>query len=392
MASMYKNIRALNILHVLNDGFQASFILLLPFIAKELGINLTQVGILGSALVAVQIILSIPAGLLAAKFNGFMVLVVAVLLYTGGFFGATIAPTYLWLLVSFLIAGVGLGVFHPIAFALVAKWSQKNTRGKQMGNFTAIGEIGRLGFTVFITQLVVFMGWRSTAFAYGLLGLVVFLLYARIFLRKQERVQVQETESTQRLGLFQIISNLRFILATLTGALDSFASSSLFVFLPFLLLKRGVDASVLGMFSAFFLIGNLMGKYFLGRSVDRFGNTKIFIIAEILMALFILLLANSTSLVLIILFSLVLGALTKGTIPVYQTMVSDSIEHHGNYEKSFGISLFVISITTTLAPIVLGYISDLSGVITAFNAAALFALLAIIPAIGYSFVKPKYIS
>ena len=385
-------LQSLNILHIFNDGFQASFILLLPFIAQELGINLTQVGILGSTLVAVQIILSIPAGLLAAKFNGFMVLVVAVLLYTSGFFGATIAPTYLWLLVSFLIAGVGLGVFHPIAFALVAKWSQKNTRGRQMGNFTAIGEIGRLGFTVFIVQLVVFFGWRNTAFTYGCMGLLVFLFYWRIFSKRQEQIPIGESEHPHtviQLNLFQILSNARFLLATLTGALDSFASSSLFVFLPFFLLKRGVDASVLGVFSAFFLIGNLMGKYFLGRSVDRFGNAKIFIVAEILMALFILLLANSTSFTLIILFSLVLGALTKGTIPVYQTMVSDSIEHHGNYEKSFGISLFVISITTTLAPIVLGYISDVSGVITAFHAASLFAVLAIVPAIGYIFAKPK---
>ncbi len=389
MVSVYKNIRVLNILHVLNDGFQASFILLLPFIAKELGINLTQVGILGSALVAVQIILSIPAGLSAAKFNGFILLIFAILLYASGFLGVSVSPTYVWLLIFFLVAGIGLGIFHPIAFALVAKWSQKNTRGRQMGNFTAIGEIGRLGFTVFITQLIVFIGWRLTAFAYGLLGLIVFLLYARIFLKIQERTQFQETESKQRIGLFQIISNLRFILATLTGAFDSFASSSLFVFLPFLLLKRGVDASVLGMFSAFFLIGNLVGKYFLGRSADRFGNTKIFTIAEILMALFIVLLANSTSLVLIIIFSLVLGALTKGTIPVYQTMVSDSVEHHGNYEKSFGISLFVVSIATTLSPIILGYVSDVGGIVWAFNVAALFALIAILPAIGYAYAKSK---
>lgn len=389
---MYKNIRALNILHVLNDGFQASFILLLPFIAKELGLNLTKVGFLGSALIVVQIFLSIPAGYMAAKFNGFILLVIAMLLYTSGFIGVSIAPTYLWLLFLFLAAGVGFGIFHPIAFALVAKWSQKGARGSQMGNFTAIGDIGRLAFTVFITQLIVFIGWRNTAFTYGFLGLVVFLFYARKFLKRREQIQIGEEESlrvVKPLRLLQIILNARFILATLTGTLDSFASSSLFVFIPFLFLMRGVDVSMLGIFSGSFLVGNIAGKYLLGRSSDRFGNAKIFIIAEILMALFILLLANSTSFVLIILFSLVLGALTKGTIPVYQTMVSDSIEHHGNYEKSFGISLFVISITTTLAPILLGYISDVSGVVAAFQAAALFALLAIVPAIGYSFIKPN---
>lgn len=39
---------SLNILHIFNDGFQASFILLLPFIVADLKIDLFQVGTLGT--------------------------------------------------------------------------------------------------------------------------------------------------------------------------------------------------------------------------------------------------------------------------------------------------------------------------------------------------------
>lgn len=64
----------LSLLHIFNDGFQASFVLLLPFIAKDQSLNLTKVGLLGTILNVSGIILAIPAGNIAAKIGGFKTL------------------------------------------------------------------------------------------------------------------------------------------------------------------------------------------------------------------------------------------------------------------------------------------------------------------------------
>ncbi len=384
-------LQSLNILHVFNDGFQASMLLLLPFIAKDLHASYAQSGMLGSAMNSLQIFLALPAGYLAVRFGGLRVLIIAALLSAVGFIGVALGPTLAFLVLLFFLAGAGFAVFHPIAFSMVAKVSEKKTLGRTMGLFTAVGDIGRIGLVTMITVLIVRFGWRNTALLYGCISFVVFFVYAKhlFALTSFSDIRKKQSKPEKSFRLLEILMQPAFYLSNLAGMLDSFASSSMFVFLPFLYLQKGIDAKALGSFTAMFFIGNILGKYFLGRFVDIFGNSKVFIAAEFLMALFVMLLASAHSFVFIIIFSIILGALTKGTVPVFQAMQSEAVQVHGQYEKAYGLSALLVSSTTVIAPFVLGWISDVSGIVASFYVVALFALLAIIPAIGFSRVTIK---
>lgn len=376
----------LYILHIFNDCYHASLLLLLPFIAQDLGLNLTQAGLLGTLANSLSIVFAIPAGHIAAKIGGYKALVLALFLYSLGFIGTGASQSYFALFPMFLLAGAGFGMFHPIGFALIAKLSNKETRGKNMGNFTAIGDIGKIGLAALLTLIIVSFGWQATALLYGLISTATAILFVFLLKKKREHFSAHEKSTTQ-VNLREILANKRFISVALAGFFDAFASSSLFIFLPFLLLKRGADPVLLGSFAAVYFIGNFAGKALLGRLVDRYGNTKVFIVSEILMALFILILANSTFLPVIIIASIVLGIFTKGTVPVLSTMVSDAVEHHGNYEKAFGVGGFFSSSATTLAPVLLGFLSDKFGIVSAFTTMAAMALIAIIPTLFFHFSK-----
>lgn len=381
---------SLNGLHVLNDGFQASFVLLLPFIAAAQGLSLTEVGSLGTVLNVAGIVLALPAGYIAAKFGGLRTLIVALCIYGSGLLGASVLGHYYALLLMFVLAGVGFGVFHPIAFALIAKWAPKATRGRAMGNFTAIGDVGRIGISAALSFIVVAIGWRQTALLYAFFALAAGVGFYYFLLRRRSDTVAMPEHKPVHMSLWQIAKNARYLLAISAGALDSFASASLFVFLPFLLLQHGVGPAFLGTFTAVFFVGNFFGKAVLGRFVDKFGHTKVFVTSEILMALFIFLLANSTALYVVIICSVVLGIFTKGTVPVLQTMVSESVEHHGNFEKAFGLGGLVSGVAVTTAPLLLGFTSDKLGIVSAFNIMALIALVAVIPALLFVFVKPQH--
>ena len=372
----------LNVLHILNDGFAASLILLLPFIAQSQGLNLTQVGFLGTILNVAGIVLAFPAAYLATRFGGLKVLVAAAFLYGLAFLATGISGAFLTLLLLFSIAGIGFGVFHPIAFALIAKWTPKERRGRAMGDFTAIGDVGRIGIAAALSFLAVALGWQQTAVLYAVAALIAATFFYRYLFSKAARPKPQQEQpaSVEQLSFLQVLKNKRYILTVCSAGFDGFASASLFVFLPFLLLKRHVDPALLGSFTAAFFVGTFFGKALLGRFVDKLGSIKVFIVAELLMALFIYLLATATALPLIILCSIVLGVFTKGTVPVLQAMVSESVEHHGNFEKAFSIESFVSSIGITLAPVVLGFTSDQFGIEKAFYVMACSALLASIPA------------
>lgn len=137
-----KSLILLNILHIFNDGSKIALIILLPFLAKELHISLTQVGFLGTILNICLIVFAIPAGYISARIGGVKVLLIALLFYTMGFIATGFVFSYAMLLITFFIAGIGYGVFHPVGMLLITKWSDKKTRGREMGNFTALGDIG----------------------------------------------------------------------------------------------------------------------------------------------------------------------------------------------------------------------------------------------------------
>lgn len=370
---------------MLNDGFKASLLLFLPFIAKDLSINLTQVGFLGTAMNALEILLAIPAAALAARFGGFWLLIVTMLFYVVGYLLVSISFMYPLVIVSFLLAGVSFGMFHPVAFSVVSEMFEKNIRGKQLGNFTAIGDLGRVGIASITTFVIATIGWRSSAFVAGLSIFIFFVFFYFLFQRQKNSIATQVKSVTDTGPRYRdILNNIRFLYATLCFVFDSLASSALFVFIPFLLLKRGVEPAFLGMLTSTFFIGNMFGKVALGRLVDVLGNVWVFILSEVLMAVCIILLAVSSNLPLIIFASIILGIFTKGTVPVLTSMVTESVEHHGRFEKAFSLNAVFVGVGSTLAPILLGFLSDTYGIIHAFYASAFFAVLATVPAYLFS--------
>src|SRR5262249_21372556 len=105
--------------------------------------------------------------------------------------------------------------------------------------------------------------------------------------------------------------------------------------------------------------------------------------AELLMALFIVLMASSTIPLIIIVCSVVLGILAKGTIPVAKAMIAESVEHHGNFEKAYALDSLIGRVAKTIAPIAIGFIATAFGIVSAFMFMAGVVLLAIVPGTLY---------
>jgi len=382
---MFSPLAFLNVLHILNDGYQASFLLLLPFIARDLHISLTQIGTLGSFFYLFETVFAIPAGYLGERMGGMRIILLAALLYGAGFLGLSFVGSFAAVVPFFILAGIGFALFHPLAFSLVASWSTKEKRGRNLGDFTAIGDLGRIGISAALTYLAVAIGWRPTASTYGL---VVFALFtASLLFLRTDKNRGPESGTPEPVGFKTLIGNRAFILACITAMFDTAASSSLFIFLPFLLLAKHIPIAVLGSFTGAFFVGNFLGKSLIGRLTDKWGSVRTFIIAELLMAGTIVLLTNSSSIIPIIVFSILLGALTKGTVPARASMAVEAVEHHARYEKAVGILSFISSIGTAGAPLLYGWLADSHGITSAFYASAVIAVLATIPAIAFRRAK-----
>jgi len=374
-------------MHIMNDGFLASLPLLLPFIQKELGLGLGSIGFLSGALGSAGVVLALPSSAIARRLGGLRVLRIAMLLYSVAFLLTGASSGLVGLGLAFLLASVGFGLFHPIGFALVAHGSASGDVGKKMGNFTAIGDFGRIGFAAAATFLAATFSWRATAFAYGLAPLSLVVLSALFYGRRADSGAGPTKETGPKPRGLRYSAD--FITAIVTGCLDGLASSALFIFIPFLFIFRGLPAALLGSLSGAFFVGNMLGKVLIGKAIDRLGCFRVFVASELAMALLLVLLSVQTSTVAMAAISILLGAVTKGTVPVINTMVTNAVPDRALYEKAFGIVSFVSGAAGVVAPLALGLIAERFGIVSVFHMSAGLAVLAIAPGAVMGIVRKR---
>ncbi len=366
----------LGFLHILNDGFFASLPLLIPFIQKDIPMEFGKIGFLTGLLNSAGIALALPAASLAAAMGGRRLLVFAAFLYSAAFIVTGLAGSYAVLMIAFIVASLGFGVFHPVSFALIANESRDEELGNRMGNFTAIGDIGKLGISACVTFLVSVLAWRGAALAYGAIPLAAIASLSLFRRPATAPAPARPHGSAKARGLRR---SARYRVAVTACFLDTFASSSLFAFIPFLFVHRGAPPALLGALSGAFFVGNMLGKKVIGQITDRFGCRNVFIVSEIAMAILLVVLSVLERSAAIALVSVLVGAVTKGTVPVINTLVAQSVPDRSLNERAFGFVSTVGGIAAFAAPIAFGFLAQRAGILSVFWGSAVFALLATIP-------------
>ena len=168
-------------------------------------------------------------------------------------------------------------------------------------------------------------------------------------------------------------------MANAASIIDSFANSSLFIFIPFLIAFRGFNASYIGIFTSIFFVGNLLGKLIMGRLTDKMGKERLFICCEIFIFVALAFLSFTSSIAAISSRALVLGFFTKGTVPITSTMIAESVKKE-NLDTAYSINSLSTSIANTVAPLFFGMVADAIGIQFIFIACGATAICATVPA------------
>ncbi|HYF04542.1 MAG TPA: MFS transporter [Patescibacteria group bacterium] len=366
----------LNFLHASNDGFQAALMLFLPFITERLNIGITEAGFLGTAIGFFSIVLGIPSAAIIRKFGerwtlsasmGFTTLGLLLLSTSNNFVGAS---------VSFLIAGIGLALFHPVAFTLVTKYSEPNKVGKNIGAFTAVGDMGRVLFGFVAGTIAALLGVFMGSLLLGLVGIAACAVALQI--KNPKRVPTN-TQTKEHERLLKLIRDKDFVLPELVNLLDIIASTSVFIFLPFLLLEKQVSSSNLGLFTAIFFCGGVTGRYALGHLSDKYGKKLVFTLAQITMAALLAYITLTSSVIVLACISFVLGLGTTGTMPVLQSLLISKTAKNHERETVFSVNQTLANILMAVTPGMYGVLAANLGIAYVFYVCGAFALLALLP-------------
>jgi FSR family fosmidomycin resistance protein-like MFS transporter len=369
------------ICNFLSKGWEVSILGMLVFMKAKYALPYYMVGILSAVFMVSQISVSFFAGRIAHAIHSRNVILLAigasavswlVLLFSGN------VPT---LYLAYLFGGVSSGLFEPIGNSLVAKISDSKTRSTAIGNFAAFGDMGRIAVVAAATALVGLLGINH---ACGVLcaSALGALFVVRTFIPPAEGADEAEAREIP-VPLADLRKNRKFCLATAAGIADSFSSASLYIFIPLLLVAKGIPLAGILYYNVIFFTGYMSGRLLLGRLADRRGAPQILMASKLVMAGLLVLLTLLGGPVVLGVLLFLLGIFTRGSSPIIRAMVADSIDERVSFHNAFSAYSSASRGSSALCRPIYGFLASLAGIGAVFYVSSVVSLLTLFPAAKY---------
>jgi len=329
-----------------------------------------MLGLLRGLYIGVMAALQLPAGWLAEKLGGRLVLVGGTALAALGFAFAGMSGGIIGLCAALALSGAGSSVQHPIASSAISRAYGVKARGP-LGIYNFTGDLGKAALPVLASLLLTILPWRSVLLVLALIGFATAAAVA-LFLPPIDYAKPEATApaaSTRPRAGFPLLFAI--------GTLDTAVRMGLLTFLPFLLKAKGASVPAVGFALALVFIGGAAGKYTCAWLGARFGVLWTVLLTEGGTAACILAVLALPLVPVLVLLPL-LGAMLNGTSSVLYGTVPELAPAHRT-EHAFALFYTGVIGSSALSPILYGFLGDALGphwatVATAGTALAIFPL------------------
>jgi MFS family permease len=313
---------------------------------------------------------SVPLGILADRWIRKNIISIGVLLWSIATFFSGLVQNFHQLLAARSVVGIGEAAYAPSATSLLAdKFPEEQRAGVNSRFNLGMFAGGTLGM-ILAGVLGTHFGWRICFFIVGIPGFILALLSWTISEKKQHH---QSEVLIQRESINSIFKSPPYIVILLGGVLLTFTSGSIISWITIFMVRYHnftVSEASLSL-GSIVLAAGLAGIYFGGYLADRFykkGIPRSFVIAlGFLIAtplLFIIINIESSWALIVSLFA---GTFFMAWYygPVI-ALIQDIVPSHLKATAYAFYLFFVHLLGDTVAPSVIGKISDISSLKTAF--------------------------
>ncbi len=225
----------------------------------------------------------VPAGLLARRFGTRTISIAGAGLLALGGIASGLSPSFAWLLVFRLAAGVGAALFFSPAIGLVASLYPTGRRGLPVGTFTTAFSLGSALGVLGTSLLIPPIGWRNSLVLGGAVLGVLALLAVVAIPRRAGRPPVERPAPGLPAALrYRGVWAVGFAFIGLEGA--SFATGQFIV--PWGEVVKGWSLALAGAVGTMFVLPSLFGGPVGGPIAERFKNHRTqFVVATVLGAI-----------------------------------------------------------------------------------------------------------
>jgi MFS transporter, FSR family, fosmidomycin resistance protein len=363
-------------IHLTNDACFALLYPLLPFIAADLNLSYTQVGLLKATFSGAAGVFQIPAGLIGARFGEMLVLLLGNAWVGVGMLAMAATGTFALLLAAAILAGIGGNAQHPLATSIVSKSAPKPQLAMALGTLNFSGDLGKFVGPFVAGLIAVQFGWR---YALGAVGLVTAVFSIMLLLRRREAVSGDARATTPGVDLsVPARTKQGFHYLLLAGALDNATRGAALTFLPFILADHGFSAaSISALFGVIFAAG-AAGKFACGWMTGRWGILTVIVVTEAVTAGALLSIVGTPAWAAIPLV-IVFGFALNGTSSALSVGVAQFVPPEQR-ARGYGIYFTSALVSSAVAPLAYGVLGDAAGLTVVFLVMAAMTV-AVVPSV-----------
>jgi MFS transporter, FSR family, fosmidomycin resistance protein len=366
-AGASRTLAVVGVNHALHDGFTDLIYVLLPVWQTEFALSYGLLALLRGLYSGTMAGLQIPAGRLAERTDGKILLMLGTALSAIGYLCAGISGGVIGLGLSLALSGAGSSTQHPLASAAVSRAYGKTARGP-LGVYNFSGDLGKAAIPALTSMLLVIMTWRHALLLLALAGLAVAVCVGLLMPRvgkgaAHKTAPISSRAGESRGGFYWLLS---------IGVLDSAVRMGFLTFLPFLLRDKGASLPTSGLALALVFIGGAAGKFTCGWLGERIGTIRTVLITEGGTAALILAVLAFPLAPLMALLPL-LGVMLNGTSSVLYGTVPE-LTSADRTERAFALFYTGTIGSGALSPVLYGVLGDHLGSTMATIATAVTAL------------------
>lgn len=349
----------------------------------EMGIKETpvKIGMMMSAFLAAYGIANVTLSPLGDYFGPRKSMMACIILWTVSLFMGGIAGSFVMIIASRILLGVGEGFYYPLQSVFIKNWFPKQERGRANSAWVVGQSVAPALAMPFFTWLIGAFGWRSNFFVCMALGLIpLYLLWRHTTDTPRQHRSINEAELCHIEAGQEAPINSDEVKPTLTERLRPFISNyrywllvfwylslqcmywGLITWLPsYLRSARGFSWSEMGMLASLPFVLSIISKGSSGFIADKVGRSAPILMTAMLLAGVCVYLGATTEhrYVSAVLLSMAVAFCTMGT-PVAWTLLQSLIDSKSMSTAS-GVMNGLSNGLSALAPAMIGVFIAITG-------------------------------
>jgi len=336
--------------HAVHDTYTAYLPALLPVLIEKFSLTNTLGGLL-SVFLQLPSLLQPVIGRIADRKNLRLFIIFTPAITGIAMSLLSVAPTYGFLVLLLMIAGISSASLHSVGPVLGSSLSGSKLR-RGMSFWMVGGELGRsLGPIVMVTAI----GHLTLD---GLPWLMIAGILISIFLYgKLNSLTTISTEKVAEVQWKTALLKMRKVMIPITLAIFARAlmHAALGTYLPTFLTNNGASLWVAGASLTIFQAAGVAGAFLAGALSDRFGRRRMLLISYIGSPILMLLFLRTSSIWQIPLLIL-LGFFVVSSVPVFMAIVLENAPDNRAFAN--GVYMAVSFIISSLSILIVGMLSD----------------------------------